>query len=211
MLAGAGRWSPDRQGHSPFLASFLHAALRSERKSCVYRQHSDWQYTREPADGTSCSPERRPLVAKPSTFLGTLLGAWHKENYLAAVIDDLRQAEQAVEALRQAGWSAEEIRLFHGQDVAQHIATIEQRRSLPTKIAAAVRGATSEEGSVSEHYEAEAAQGHQLLAVYAESPEQVEQARRILAVHQAHAIEYFGSWAITDLPQHNTPQHDAPS
>jgi len=98
------------------------------------------------------------------------------------------------------------VRLVKGKPAVQKIDEIEDRRSAPTRITAAVRGATSEEGPISKIYEDEAEQGHQILAAYADEPEQVERARRILARHQAHAIEYFGSWAITDLPA----QEDAP-
>ncbi len=139
-------------------------------------------------------------MTRPSAFLGTLLGEWHADNYVAAVIDDLAAAERAVSGLRQAGWKSDDVRLVRGKPATQQIERIEGQRSVPTRITAAVRGATSEEGSISKMYEAEAEQGHQLVAVYADSPEQVERARRILAEHGAHAIEYFGSWAITDLP-----------
>jgi|SRR5579859_1234315 len=145
-------------------------------------------------------------MTKPSKFLGTLLGAWHTENYIVAVIDDLTEAEQAVAELQQGDWQPADVRLFRGKPSARQIGAIEEHRSAPARLAAAVRGASSEEGPISELYEQEAQQGHQIVAVYAADDEQVERARRILAAHQAHAIEYFGSWAITDLPR----QEDAP-
>ena len=145
-------------------------------------------------------------MTKPSKFLGTLLGDWHTEQYIAAVIDDFSQAEQAIGDLAQAGWRPEDIRLIRGKPAAEKIETVEEHRSLPERVAAAVRGTTSEEGPISEAYEDEAEQGHQILAAYATDPQQVEQARQILARHQAHDVEYFGSWVITDLPaQEETP------
>lgn len=140
-------------------------------------------------------------MTRPSQFLGILLGGWHKDHYLAAVIDELPEAEQAVRDLKQAGWRAEDVKLVQGKPAAQHINQIEEQRPASTTIPAAVRGATSEEGPISKNYEAEAEQGHQILAVYAEGDTQVERARQILARHQAHALEYFGSWVITDLPE----------
>jgi hypothetical protein len=134
--------------------------------------------------------------------LGTLLGDWHTEQYIAAVINDPHQAEQARQALEQAGWKPEDVRLVRGKPAAEQIETIEEHRSLPERLGAAVRGTTSEEGPISEAYEDEAEQGHQILAAYATDPQQVEQARQILAQHQAHDVEYFGSWVITDLPAH---------
>lgn len=145
-------------------------------------------------------------MTKPSQFLGTLVAEWHTEHYLAAVIDDLAEAEQAVQDLEQAGWKPEDVRLFRGKPAVQKIDKIEEHHTLPERLAAAVRSMSSEEGPISESYEAEAEQGHQILAVYAPGHEQVERARQILARHQAHALEYFGSWVITDLPE----QEDAP-
>ncbi|HLV97418.1 MAG TPA: hypothetical protein VKT82_01965 [Ktedonobacterales bacterium] len=139
-------------------------------------------------------------MTKRSEFLGMLVGDWHTEHYVAGVIDDLDEAEQARSALEQAGWKADEVRLFRGKPAVQKIEQIEAERSLPERLAATVRGATSDEGPISEVYETEAEQGHQILAVYAHDPAEVERARRILAAHQAHALEYFGSWVITDLP-----------
>lgn len=145
-------------------------------------------------------------MTRPSVFLGTLLGDWHTEQYIAAVIDDLNQAERARQALEQAGWKPEDVRLIRGKPAVEKIETIEEHRSLPERLGAAVRGTTSEEGPISEAYEAEAEQGHQILAASAADPEQVEQARQILARHQAHDVEYFGSWAITDLPAREDAQ-----
>ena len=140
-------------------------------------------------------------MTKHSEFLGTLVGQWHTEHYVAAVIDDLSEAEQAVKDLEQAGWKPEDVRLFQGKPAVQKIDALEGHHSLGERIAAAVRSATSEEGPISEIYQAEAQRGHQIVAVYAHTPEYVERARTILAQHHAHAVEYFGSWVITDLPR----------
>lgn len=139
-------------------------------------------------------------MTKPSRFLGSLVCDWHEEHYIAAVIDNLDQAEQAVSELELAGWKAYEVRLFLGTSAIQKLDVLGDHCSLPARIAAALRSATSDEGSISARYEAEAERGHQILAVYADASEQVERAHAILARHRAHAIEYFGSWAITDLP-----------
>jgi hypothetical protein len=139
-------------------------------------------------------------MTKRSEFLGTLVGDWHTEHYVAGVIDDVNEAEQARRALEQAGWKPADVRLFRGKPAVERLENIVEHRSIPERIAAAVRGATSDEGPISEVYEAEAEQGHQILAVYAHAPADVERARHLLAAHGAHELEYFGSWVITDLP-----------
>jgi hypothetical protein len=140
-------------------------------------------------------------MTRPSKFLGTLLGEWHKDHYVAAVIDDLHEAEQAVRDLELAGWRPGKVQLVQGKPAARHIEQIEDQRKPSTNVTAAVRGATSEKGPISQLYEAEAEQGHHILAVYTDGAEQGERARAILTRHQAHALEYFGRWVITDLPQ----------
>ena len=140
-------------------------------------------------------------MAKPSRFLTDLLGSWYPENYMVAVIDHPAEAEQAAEALRQAGWPAIDVRLFAGTQVATHLDKIEEHRSLPKKLAADVRHVVSDEGVMGEDYEEEARLGHQILAVYTPNDDKVEQARTLLAAHGAHSVEYFGKWVITDLPQ----------
>ncbi len=145
-------------------------------------------------------------MTSPSEFLGTLVADWHTEQYLAAVSDDLNQAEQAVRALEEAGWPPQEVRLFQGKPVVQKIDAIEERHSLPERLAAAVRSVASDEGPISEIYETEAEQGHQILTIYAPEQAQVERARQILERHQAHALEYFGSWVITDFPAQEDAQ-----
>jgi hypothetical protein len=112
-------------------------------------------------------------MTKRSEFLGALVAEWHTEHYLAAVIDDLQEAEQAVKELEQAGWKPGDVRLFQGKPAVQKIDAIEEHHTLPERIAAAVRSVSSDEGPISESYEAEAEQGHQILAVYAPHPEQV--------------------------------------
>jgi hypothetical protein len=139
-------------------------------------------------------------MTKPTEFLSKLVGCWHTEHYLAAVIDDLNEAERAVSELEQAGWNAHEVRLFRGASAVQTTDMAACHPGLPARIAAAVRRATSEEGPISAVYEAEAKRGHQILTVYAPGPAEVARASQVLARHQAHSIEYFGGWVITDLP-----------
>lgn len=140
-------------------------------------------------------------MAKPSRFLTDLLGGWYPHNYLIAVIDDRAEAERAAQALSSAGWPENDIRLFPGKIVATQLEQLEERRSLPEKLAADVRHYVSDEGVMAEDYEEDARLGHHILAVYTPDDDQVEQARALLAAHHAHSIEHFGTWVITDLPQ----------
>ncbi len=143
-------------------------------------------------------------MTKPTKFLGTLLADWYTEDYVVAVIDDLQEAEAAAETLRQAGFGEGEIRLFEGAQVAGRIDETAKRRSLLERAVVSVRSVASDESIISEDYEQEAREGHQLLVVHTETQEQVNQAYRILRAHHGHAIEHFGRWVITDLWHEDT-------
>src|SRR5690242_6586639 len=92
------------------------------------------------AAGAGMEPGRGKPMTKRSEFLGALVGDWHTDHYLAAVIDDLGEAEQAMLALEQAGWKLDDLRLFQGNSAVQRIDAIERRHSLAERISAAVRG-----------------------------------------------------------------------
>lgn len=145
-------------------------------------------------------------MTKPTKFLGTLLVDWYTEDYVVAVIDDLQEAEAAADALHQAGFGMGEVRLFDGAQVAGRIDETEKRRSLLERAVVSVRSTASDESLISEDYEEEAREGHQIVVVHTESQEQVNQAYHILRAHHGHAIEHFGRWVITDL-WHEDPAH----
>ena len=116
-----------------------------------------------------------------------------------AVIDDVKEAQDAVEALRLAGIPAEDIRLFESQEVLEYAEHTERTRSLGTRIADVFQAITSDEDAHVLIYVEEALRGHAILNVYAPTDEQVERVKDILVAHHARNIKYFGRWAITVL------------
>lgn len=140
-------------------------------------------------------------MAKPTKFLGLLLADWYTEDYVVAVIDDVEEAQAAVNVLHQAGFGEGEVRLFDGKQAAEQLDDLEKRRSLLERAVVSVRAVASDESIISEDYEEEAREGHQLVVVHTETQEQVNQAYQLLLAHHGHAIEHFGRWVITDLWQ----------
>ncbi len=142
-------------------------------------------------------------MVKPTKFLQALLDEWHTKNFLLAIIDDRAQADQTVEALHSAGWNDEEIRLFHGEEAVEeaeeHAEQVEAKQSLAQRFSTIARDLSSNESGLAEHYEEEAQQGHAILAVYNPSREQENCAQDILEKHQAHHVECFSRWNITDV------------
>ena len=145
-------------------------------------------------------------MATPTKFLGTLLADWYPDNYIVAVIDDLQEAERAVEALHQAGFGENEVRLFEGRHAASQIDDLEKQRGVLERAFTSVRSVASDESIIAEDYEQEARLGHHIVAVYTAEQAQVDQAYHLLRGYHAHAIEHFGRWVITDLWQED-PAH----
>ena len=133
------------------------------------------------------------------TFPLTRPGAVYPEHYIMAVIDEVKEAQDAVQALRHAGIPAEDIRLFESQEVLEYAEDTERTRSLGSRIADVFQAITSDEDAHVLIYVQEALRGHVILNVYAPTDEQVEQVKNILVAHGARNIKYFGRWAITVL------------
>ncbi len=134
-------------------------------------------------------------------FPVTPAGSVYPKDYLVAVFDDLQDAEKAVQALRDAGFGAEDIRLLRGQELIerfQNVENVEKKQNLLSRLASAFRGA--EEGADTAAYLEEARRGHSILNVYAGKAERAEQISNILTRYHAHLIKYYGNWTITNLP-----------
>lgn len=142
-------------------------------------------------------------MVKSTKFLQALLGDWHTDHFLIGVIDDQDAANDAAEALRKAGWKDEDFRLFHGEEALktaeEHPEATEEHQSLMKRFAIAVRDLSSNEGGLAEEYEEELHKGHYLLAIYAPDGQHEEHAQEIVQAHNAHHVECFGSWSITDV------------
>lgn len=126
-------------------------------------------------------------------------GAVSPEHYIMAVIDDGKEAQDTVQALRNAGIPAENIRLFESHEVLEYAENTERTRSLRSRIADVFQAIMSDEDAHVLFYVEEALRGHAILNVYAPSGEQVERVKDILVAHDARAIKHFGRWVITVL------------
>ena len=119
-------------------------------------------------------------------------------DHVVAVFDDYGQAEQAVQELQQAGYSAEHIHLFRSQDFINSFETAHQQASGFGK-AVHTAQASSDEGFAGNMYLDEAHRGHNIFAVYEPKSDQLGRIQAILDKHRAHLAKYFGRWDVTDL------------
>jgi nucleotide-binding universal stress UspA family protein len=126
-------------------------------------------------------------------------GAVSPRRYLMAIIDDVQEAEDAVQALHRANLPPEDIRLFERHEIIENAAHTERTRGLRSRIADVFQAVASDEDAHTMIYVEEALRGHVILNVYARTPEQAERIKDILVNHHARSIKYFGNWAITVL------------
>jgi hypothetical protein len=118
---------------------------------------------------------------------------------VVGVIDTLQEAEQAVRALQDAGYQAQDVHLIPSQEFIAGVREWEHRKS-PLAQTVEIFLASDDDGFPRDTYLHEAEQGHVILSVRLSTSEQVNQVRDILVNYHAHHIKSFGRWAIADLP-----------
>jgi nucleotide-binding universal stress UspA family protein len=170
------------------MGSVTESVLHKTRRPLLVVRPSD---ERDKSRVTAETQEREFPLTRP--------GAVYPKHYLMAVIDEVKEAEDTVQALRHAGIPAEDIRLFESHEVLEYAEDTEGTRGLGSRIADVFQAITSDEDAHVLIYVQEALRGHAILNVYAPTDEQVEQVRDILVAHGARTIKYFGLWAITVL------------
>ena len=126
-------------------------------------------------------------------------GIPYPQDYVAAAIDRPEDAERAAEALRQAGFGADEVVVMHSDQVVENLQFRQEHLNILERMLAEIKKKTTDEGLDEKRYEAEAKRGASIINVYAPDDEQVRRATEILSAHGAHHINHFGRWAVEDL------------
>ena len=118
--------------------------------------------------------------------------------HVVAVFGALQEAEQAVQALVDAGYHAEDMALIPGQDV--HSAFQEHLRKEGRFLQLMHHlQVTTDEGSLRELLEASARQGSALIALYVPQRKHIDEVSALLFNHGARLVKYVGNWSIEDL------------
>lgn len=127
-----------------------------------------------------------------------MLGVWYPKDYLVAALD-AADARGAVNDLLAAGFGDNAIHLHDSGRVLRNAALIHEQRGVLQRAGAALSGAVTDEGLMSEEYLDEAKSGASLLAVRASEPPLADQARRILAAHRARRMRFYGDRSVIAL------------
>ena len=117
--------------------------------------------------------------------------------YVHSVFEDRQDAERAVQALLDAGFTADDINFMTSQDFIQAAELGEhQNKSLAKSLSHFV---SSLDHNVTDTYLHEAHLGNDILSVRITNTDQMAQVRDILAAYHAQRIQYIDTWTQADL------------
>jgi hypothetical protein len=116
-------------------------------------------------------------------------------NRVIAVIDDPRQTQAVLDRLERAGIADRDLATFSGEEGARQIDAEGIHSGGVTHVLRRLRRWTVE-GAHLRKYEAELAQGHQLVDVHIHGRRNQGAVVQILRSHGAHFINVYGPWTI---------------
>jgi len=117
---------------------------------------------------------------------------------VVGLFDSLQEGEQAVQALVNAGYHAEDIAFIPSQAFLSAFQERLRKDGLFWRIIHQLQ-VTSDEGSVGELLEASARQGSHIITIYVPQHEHIDDVSAILFNHGARLVKYVGNWSIEDL------------
>ncbi len=118
--------------------------------------------------------------------------------HVVGVFDSLQEAEQAVQALGDAGYHMEDMALIPSQDVPSAFRERLRKEGLFWRIMHHLQ-VTTDEGSLRELLEASARQGSAIISLYVPQREHIGEVSALLFNHGARLVEYVGNWSVEDL------------
>jgi hypothetical protein len=137
-------------------------------------------------------------MSKDTTFqhVGSMLPFPRK--HVVGMFDSLQEGEQAVQALVDAGYHAEDIVFIPSQDVPSAFQERLRKDGLFWRIIHQLQ-VTSDEGSLGEQLLAAAREGSHIISIYVPQHEHIDDVSAILFNHGARLVKYVGNWSIEDL------------
>jgi hypothetical protein len=120
-------------------------------------------------------------------------------NHVTAVIDDLDDVVSAVQCLREAGFSDDELSVFIGRGGLLKLDLHGERHGILGRIVRAADSLTSNEQANQEAEEALKAGRAYLTVLTDGGEEQKNTAERVLKAHHANNVRYYGRWTVEPL------------
>ncbi len=123
----------------------------------------------------------------------------HPADDVIAVVDDAR-VDVTIGHLRAAGFTEADIHVFRLPEGIGVVARTWCRHSgVPATLAPILATVLSDDRTLEETYRSQGLAEQTVLAVHTHSPDDVDEARRVLRGYGPHDTWYFGRWAATTL------------
>jgi len=120
---------------------------------------------------------------------------------VCAIVDTDMDARSAMDELLRSGIKEDQIDIFYGSEGIEVLDAEGEHHGLEAKIAKKIRGYGDVENEALRIYETAMGDGGYVFEVLAETDEEKESIHRILALNNAHQINYFGTWHIEAMTE----------
>ena len=118
--------------------------------------------------------------------------------HVVGVLDSLQEAEQAIQALVDAGYHVEDMALIPSQDFPSALQEHVRKEGRFWQIMHQLQ-VTTDEGSLGELLEASARPGSAIISLYVPQGEHLDEVSALLFNHGARLVKYVGTWSVEDL------------
>ena len=118
--------------------------------------------------------------------------------HVVGVLDSLQEAEQAVQALVDAGYHVEDMALIPSQDFPSALQEHVRKEGRFWQIMHQLQ-VTTDEGSLGELLEASARPGSAIISLYVPQHEHIDEVSALLFNHGARLVKYVDTWSVVDL------------
>ena len=115
-----------------------------------------------------------------------------------SVFGSLQEAEQAVQALVDAGYHVEDMALIPSQDFPSALQEHLRKEGRFWQMMHQLQ-VTTDEGSLGELLLAVAHQGSHFISIYVPQREHIDDVSAVLFKHGARLVKYVGNWSIANL------------
>lgn len=124
--------------------------------------------------------------------------AQYPTNYIIAVVNDRQEAQRAVSALSDAGFS--HVDVLAGVDALRMIEQKMDEQNPLAKLWENLRKTLTDEGANEHAYLDELRRGHSVVMAQVANAEDATRAGDILRGYHAHIVQHFDQWTVTNLP-----------
>jgi hypothetical protein len=117
---------------------------------------------------------------------------WFITNYVVAAVDESERADQAMEALRYAGFYVNDLQHLPADEAAQQIDASGEHSGKLKQISRILWSYISIQGNILMELAKAAQSGSRILAIQVRGKKEAELAMEILQADHPHPIEHFG-------------------